>query len=205
MVLSLLFSFLNLTRVIMAVKITQLEKRRPRLKTSSQIPQNSKLGFLFPPPADFPSWAVSFSLWAGQIKFGHLPSIFLLLGALFSFLLLWSLCPFLPHHCCSSSHAHSRSLMLCSCSSERKQSLNPNAIISGGPCRKQINHRRSTQHSVAERLPSEGNTSQMLRESRFWWVVFHPPSVRRIGLSNQSCYFFFSVWFRRLYIRGKHL
>lgn len=156
MVLSLFFFFLHLTTVIAAVKITQLEKRRPRLKTSSQIPQNSKLGFLFPSPADFPSWAVSFSfcelVWSSLVPCQasssfRCPFLFPLLSLPFSSSPL-----LLPPPTPTPTH-----FMLCSCSSERKQSLNPNAIISGGPCSKQIK-RRSTQHSAAERLPSEGNT-----------------------------------------------
>lgn len=158
----------------MAVKITQLEKRRPRLKTNSQIPQNSKLGFLFPSAADFPSWTVSFSF--RELVLSSLVICQASSSSLCPFLFPapQTLCPFFLATAAPPPMPTPAHFMLCSCSSERKQSLNPNATISGGPCRKQIKLRRSTQHSAAERLPSEGNTSQLLGESRFWRVVFHP-------------------------------
>lgn len=162
------FFFLNLTTVILAVWITHLENSRSG--THSQIPQNSNLEFLFTSRAGFPSPTIWFCVLgvADETQCGHLLCIFPL--SLSSSTAPWTV---------STSYFSSSSLPLPPHTHTRFCSLHvlfiliakkshwiqmPSSVV--GPAGNK--HRRSTQHSTEEKLGSKGNSSQLLRESRFW-------------------------------------
>lgn len=84
----------------------------PGLRTSSQIPQNSKSGFLFPSLAGFLSQLSCFMCFCEltKVEFGHLPCIFHLSLTFPPYLLLFPLRFFLTGHSSFSSHTHPHSL-----------------------------------------------------------------------------------------------
>lgn len=171
---SLTFLKKNLTTVILAVRSAQLENSRSG--AYSQIPQNSKLEFPFPSRADFPSPTIWFCVLRGVLMYPvwslavHLPPI-----SVSSFTAPWT---------ASTSHSFPSSLPLPSPDttsvqflsnySHRKENshwiqMSLSVVAPAGN-----NHRRRTHHSTVERHGSKGNTSQLLRESRFWWDVSPP-------------------------------
>lgn len=145
----------------------------PGLKTNCQVSQNSKsrvsifISSWFPLPGCLVlCLCVSGCFWGWSLAMWPLSALFTFTAPPFP------PCIFLPHHC-SFSHIHPTHFPPRSFSSERKQPLNSNAIISGGPCRKQIKH-RSAQHSTAERFSFWREYFTAVEESRLLVGYFSP-------------------------------
>lgn len=123
-----------------------------------------------------PPWLSGFVFWGGCwcTQWGHLlcisppPFCFLLHCPLDCFHL-----PFFPSSLPLPS-PDTTSVQFLSNYSHRKENSHWIQMSLSVVAPAENNHRRRTHHSTAERQGSKGNTSQLLRESRFWWDVSPP-------------------------------
>lgn len=197
------FFFFDLTTAILFIENTQWENGRYRGKTSSQIPWNSKSGFLLPPLAGFP-WQLSCSVCFCELirsSWVTCPSPFICSSDCFPLLFFLS-----GHYNSPPTMPHTLPPLTSCLFTLIWKKTGTVSKCQHRWCLQETNHTQR-EHSALSSRKAWSWREYFTAVVRIEVVggLFLPPPVRRIGLSNQSWYFFFSVWFRRLYIRGRHL